>query len=70
MHPHHDNRVGLALSLASSLEPSDPLAQHAKRHGAQQSADELDHWLKDLLTAADASLAYPDDSLIDPDFDD
>ncbi len=69
MHAHHDNRVGLALSLASSLEPSDPLAQYAKRHGAQQSADDLDALLADLLNAADLA-GYPDDNCIDTDFDD
>lgn len=68
MHAHHDSRIGLALSLASSLEPSDPLAQRAKRLGAKHRA-ELDDWLKDLLTAADASLPYPDDGIIDPEFD-
>ncbi len=68
MHPHHDNRVGLALSLASSLEPSDPLAQHAKRHGARQSADDLDALLADLLNAADLA-GYPADGVLDSEWD-
>lgn len=65
---HHDARRGLALSLASTLEP--PAARQARRRieGASTRADDLDALLADLLSAND-TLAYPEDGIIDPDFD-
>ena len=65
---HHDTRRGLALSLASTLEP--PAARQARRRiETARDPAEIDSWLKDLLTAADAALAYPDEGIIDPEFD-
>ncbi len=67
---HHRNaRRGLALSLASTLEP--PAARQARRRieGASEIGDELDALLADLLNAADLA-GYPDDNCIDTDFDD
>lgn len=67
---HHDTRRGLALSLASTLEPS-PATRQARRRieGASTRADDLDALLADLLDAADLA-GYPADGIIDTDFDD
>ena len=66
---HHDARRGLALSLASSLEPS-PAARQARRRieGASTRADDLDALLADLLNAADLA-GYPADGLLDSEWD-
>lgn len=65
---HHDTRRGLALSLASSLEP--PAARQARRRieGASEIGDELDALLADLLNAADLA-GYPADGLLDSEWD-
>ena len=66
---HHDTRRGLALSLASTLEPS-PAARQARRRieGASTRADDLDALLADLLNAADLA-GYPADGLLDSEWD-
>lgn len=65
---HHDTRRGLALSLASTLEP--PAARQARRRieGASEIADDLDALLADLLDAADLA-GYPADGLLDSEWD-
>ena len=65
---HHDARRGLALSLASTLEP--PAARQARRRieGASEIADDLDALLTDLLNAADLA-GYPADGLLDSEWD-
>lgn len=65
---HHDARRGLALSLASTLEP--PAARQARRRieGASEIADDLDALLADLLDAADLA-GYPADGLLDSEWD-
>jgi len=65
---HHDARRGLALSLASTLEP--PAARQARRRieGASEIADELDALLADLLNAADLA-GYPADGVLDSEWD-
>lgn len=65
---HHDTRRGLALSLASTLEP--PAARQARRRieGASEIADDLDALLTDLLNAADLA-GYPADGLLDSEWD-
>lgn len=65
---HHDARRGLALSLASTLEP--PAARQARRRieGASELGDELDAMLADLLNAADLA-GYPADGLLDSEWD-
>jgi len=66
---HHNARRGLALSLASSLEPS-PAARQARRRieGASTRADDLDALLADLLNAADLA-GYPADGVLDSEWD-
>ena len=65
---HHDARRGLALSLASTLEP--PAARQARRRieGASEIGDDLDALLADLLNAADLA-GYPADGLLDSEWD-
>jgi hypothetical protein len=70
MHTHTDNRLGLALSLASSLEPSSALAKRALGHGAKPRAEDLDALLSQLLTETDRACVYPEDGVLDADFDD
>lgn len=65
---HHNARRGLALSLASTLEP--PAARQARRRieGASEIGDDLDALLADLLNAADLA-GYPADGLLDSEWD-
>lgn len=65
---HHNARRGLALSLASTLEP--PAARHARRRieEASEIGDDLDALLADLLNAADLA-GYPADGVLDSEWD-
>lgn len=76
MHANTDpSTAGLLLSLASAI-PGTALARRARRtadalsHGASTTAQRhAADLLADLLTATDPELAYPEDGVLDEDFD-
>lgn len=66
---NHDHHAGLVLSIASSLESPHPAARKARKHGARDSAQDLDALLAELLTASDDAGLYPDDACLDAEWD-
>lgn len=78
MHTHHaaHSTPGLLLTLSSELPRSSALARKARvvaarlQHGAsKRDLDAAATLLSQLLDASDALALYPEDGVLDPDFD-